>query len=64
MGEAVREFQTATKETKKIDEKTKEEKEKEAILNAAKKVGIETEGRSLSDIAKDLVAATEKKEEK
>jgi sec-independent protein translocase protein TatA len=65
MGTAVREYSSATKEPEKYIEektKTKEEEEKEAILEAAKKMGIETEGRSLSEIAQDLVKATEKKE--
>ena len=65
MGTAVREYSTATKEPAKYIEektKTKEEEEREAILEAAKKMGIETEGRSLSEIAQDLVKATEKKE--
>jgi TatA/E family protein of Tat protein translocase len=61
MGKAVREFQSATKETKEYVEKTKEDEEREAILNAAKKLGVKTEGRSLSEIAKDLVEVTEKK---
>ncbi|MCW3979255.1 MAG: twin-arginine translocase TatA/TatE family subunit [Candidatus Bathyarchaeota archaeon] len=65
MGTAVREYSSATKEPGKYIEektKTKEEEEREAILEAAKKMGIETEGRSLSEIAQDLVKATEKKE--
>jgi sec-independent protein translocase protein TatA len=65
MGTAVREYSSATKEPAKYIEektKTKEEEEREAILEAAKKMGIETEGRSLSEIAQDLLKATEKKE--
>ncbi len=65
MGSAVREYTTATKEPVKFVEektKTKEEEEREAILEAARKMGIETEGRSITEIAQDLVKATEKKE--
>jgi sec-independent protein translocase protein TatA len=63
MGSAVREYTTATKEPAKYVEektKTKDEQDREAILEAAKKMGIETEGRSISEIAEDLVKATEK----
>ena len=63
MGSAVREYTTATKEPVKYVEektKTKEDQDREAILEAAKKMGIETEGRSISEIAEDLVKATEK----
>ena len=65
MGSAVREYTSASKEPAKYLEeksKTKDEEEREAILEAAKKMGIETEGRSLSEIAQDLVKATEKEE--
>ena len=65
MGTAVREYTEASKEPAKyVESKTKseEEEEREAILEAARKLGIETEGRSLSEIAQDLVKATEKKE--
>ncbi len=63
MGSAVREYTTATKKpTKYIEEKTKskDEEDRDAILEAARKIGIETEGRNLSEIAQDLVKATEK----
>ena len=63
MGTAVREYSSAPKEPAKYVEsktKTKEDEEREAILEAARKLGIETEGRSISDIAQDLVKATEK----
>jgi sec-independent protein translocase protein TatA len=63
MGSAVREYSTATKEPAKYVEsvtKTKEEEEREAILEAARKLGIETEGRSIKEIAADLVKITEK----
>lgn len=66
MGGAVREYTQASKEpVKYVEEKTKskEDEEREAILEAAKKIGIETEGRSISEIAQDLVKATEKKEQ-
>ncbi|HEX9915128.1 MAG TPA: twin-arginine translocase TatA/TatE family subunit [Candidatus Bathyarchaeia archaeon] len=64
MGTAIREYNTAAKEPEKYVEakaKTKEEEEKESILSTAKKLGIETEGRSINEIAQDIVKATEKK---
>ncbi len=63
MGSAVREYTTASKEPAKYVEshtKTKEEEEREAILEAARKLGIETEGRSIKEIAAELVKNTEK----
>ena len=63
MGSAVREYSDASVQPAKyIEEKAKpkEEQDREAILEAAKKLGIETDGRSLNDIAQDLVKATEK----
>ena len=62
MGEAVKEFNKATNEpTKYIDEKTKKEnEERQAIIDAAKKLGIEVEGRDINDIAQDIVKATNK----
>jgi len=64
MGSAVREYTSATKDPVKYAEsttKTKEDEERDAILEAAKKLGIETEGRSISDIAQDIVKASEQK---
>ena len=64
MGEAVKEFNRATNEpTKYVDEKTrKENEERQAIIEAAKKLGIEVEGRDINDIAQDIVKATSKAE--
>jgi sec-independent protein translocase protein TatA len=65
MGSAVREYTEAAKQpVKYVEEKTKnkDEEDRDAILEAAKKLGIETEGRSISEIAQDIVKATEKKE--
>lgn len=65
MGSAVREYTEATKEPVKYVEaktKDKEGEDRDAILEAAKKLGIETEGRSISEIAQDIVKSTEKKE--
>jgi len=64
IGTAVHEYTKATKEPEKYIEektKTKEEEDKEAIINAAKKLGIETEGRGINEIAQDIVKATEVK---
>ena len=62
MGQAVREFNKATNSpTSYIDEKTrKENDERQAILDAAKKLGIEIEGRDLNEIAQDIVKTTAK----
>lgn len=62
MGEAAREFNKATKEpVEYVDEKTrKKNEEKQAIIDAAKKLGIDVEGRDINDIAQDIVAATTK----
>ena len=65
MGSAVKEYTAATKEPMKyVEEKTKDkdEEDRDAILDAAKKLGIETEGKSISEIAQDIVKSTEKKE--
>lgn len=63
MGEAAREFNKATTNpTTYVDEKTQKEKdEKQAILEVAKKLGIDVEGRDINDIAQDIVRTTEKK---
>lgn len=62
MGEAVKEFNKATNApTKYVDEKTKKEnEERQAIIDAAKKLGISVEGRDINDIAQDIVKATSK----
>ncbi|MCK5319542.1 MAG: twin-arginine translocase TatA/TatE family subunit [Anaerolineales bacterium] len=63
MGSAVREYSTAAKEPAKYVEsktKTKEDEDREAILEAARKLGIETEGRSIQEIAEDIVKVTGK----
>ena len=64
MGEAVKEFNKATNEpTKYLDEKTrKENEERQAIIDAAKKLGIPVEGRDINEIAQDIVKATAKEE--
>ena len=64
MGQAVGEFNRATNNpTKYVDEKTrKENEERQAIIDAAKKLGIEVEGRDVNDIAQDIVKATTKKD--
>ena len=63
MGSAVREYTDASKEPLKyVDSKTKtkEEEERDAILEAARKLGIETEGRSIKEIAEELVKISDK----
>ena len=63
MGSAVREYTNASKEPLKyVDSKTKtkEEEERDAILEAARKLGIETEGRSIKEIAEELVKASDR----
>ena len=61
LGTAVQEFTKASKQPGSSDEK-KENEEKEAILNAAKKLGIDIEGKDVNEIAKEIVKVTEKKE--
>ncbi|MBL7168205.1 twin-arginine translocase TatA/TatE family subunit [Candidatus Bathyarchaeota archaeon] len=63
MGSAVREYTDASKEPLKyVDSKTKtkEEEERDAILEAARKLGIETEGRSIKEIAEELVKVSDR----
>jgi sec-independent protein translocase protein TatA len=64
MGEAAREFNRASKEpTQYVDERMrKENKDKQAVIDAAKKLGIDVEGRDISDIAQDIVKITSKEE--
>lgn len=64
MGEAVREFNRASNNpTSYVDEKTKKEnEERQAIIDAAKKLGIEVEGRDINEIAQDIVKVTSKSE--
>ena len=65
MGSAVKEYTEAAKQPVKYVEakaKDKDEEDRDAIIEAARKLGIETEGRSVSEIALDIVKSTEKKE--
>jgi sec-independent protein translocase protein TatA len=65
MGSAVREYTKASKAPLEIvekKEKNEEDEKRQAILEAARRMGIETEGRSIKEIAQDLVKVTEEKE--
>jgi sec-independent protein translocase protein TatA len=62
MGSAVKEFQNASKDPLNVvDKNLPETKEFHAIVEAAKKLKIETEGKSIQAIAEELVKITEKK---
>ena len=57
MGSAVQEFTKATKEpVKYVEAKTpnKKDEDRDAIFAAARKMGIETEGRDIGEIAQDI----------
>ena len=58
VGESVREFKKATSE----ESKTSKEKEEEAIIEAARKMGVETEGKSVEQILKEMSEKAAKKE--
>jgi len=63
MGSAVREYsKAATSEAKEEKKPRSEDEERAAILEAARKMGIETEGKSITEIAQELVEAAQKKE--
>jgi len=51
LGESVREFKKATSE-----QPEKEKEEEEAIITAAKKMGIKTEGKDTAQILKEMNA--------
>jgi sec-independent protein translocase protein TatA len=59
LGESVREFKEATSGSPR----TKREEEEEAIIEAARKMGIRTEGKSVEQILHDMSEkAAEKKQ--
>ncbi len=61
LGEAVREFKKASSESEKTSEKKLEKtSENEAIIEAAKKMGIDTEGKSIKEILDEMSKKAEK----
>jgi sec-independent protein translocase protein TatA len=59
VGESVREFRKATSEG---SPKTSNEEEEEAIKEAARKMGVETEGKSVEQILNEMSKKTAKQE--
>ncbi|MEM3062856.1 MAG: twin-arginine translocase TatA/TatE family subunit [Nitrososphaerota archaeon] len=57
LGEAVREFKKSSSESEKTSEKISED---EAIIEAAKKMGIDTEGKSIKEILDEMSKKAEK----
>jgi sec-independent protein translocase protein TatA len=51
VGESIREFKNATSGT---PQKTKKEEEKEAIIEAARKMGVDPTGKSVEQILKEM----------
>lgn len=63
MGVAVKEFNKATSEPESyIKKETEKDKERSSILKAARALGIETEGRDIKEIAKDIAKYAEGQE--
>lgn len=59
VGESVREFKKATSGEPR---KTKKEEEEQAIFEAARKMGVATEGKSLEQILNEMREKSAKKE--
>lgn len=58
LGESIREFKKATSESPK----TRKEEEEEAIIEAARKMGVETRGKSIEQILSDMNKRPAKKD--
>jgi len=58
VGESVQEFKKATSESPK----TRKEEKEEAIIEAARKMGVETEGKSIEQVLNDMNKKAAKKE--
>jgi sec-independent protein translocase protein TatA len=58
VGESIREFKKTTSEE---SPKTSEEEEEEAIIEAARKMGVETEGKSVEQILNEMNKKVAKK---
>lgn len=66
LGEAVREYKKASSgwyEEYEKSKKREEDKEREALLVTAKNLGIETEGKSLEEIAEEILKVTKERSE-
>lgn len=60
VGEAQSEYEAGRKEKSAVREsESKEVSEEAALIEAAKKLGIETEGKSTEEIAKEVLEAKE-----
>ncbi len=55
LGTAVREFNSSIELPDRKDSMKETDEKKAAILDAARKMGIQTEGRSIKEISEDLV---------
>jgi sec-independent protein translocase protein TatA len=58
VGESVQEFKKATSESPK----TRKEEEEEAIIEAARKMGVETEGKSIEQVLSNMNKKAAKRE--
>lgn len=58
VGESVQEFKKATSESPK----TRKEEEEEAIIDAARKMGVETEGKSIEQVLSNMNKKAAKRE--
>ena len=61
MGAAVKEFNTASNKSDSYTPRSKEDEKKYAVIDAARKLGVETEGRSIREISEEIAKIAEKK---
>ena len=61
MGSAVKEFNVTSNESEPYKPRSKEDEKKYAVIDAAKKLGIETEGRSIQEISEAIAKIVETK---
>ncbi len=59
MGSVIKEYREASDESGRNDEAETADEKRMAILQAARKLGIEIEGKSLSEIAQEIASVSE-----